>query len=56
LIDLVNEKYIVIDRGSSFGTIVNGTKIEEPCVLDKKVNEIIVGSQDSPFIFKLDIA
>lgn len=56
LIDLVNEKYIVIDRGSSFGTIVNGTKIEEPCVLDKKVNEIIVGSQDSPFIFKLEIA
>lgn len=55
LIDLVDEKYVVVDRGSSFGTIVNGTKIEEPCVLDKKVNEIIVGSEDSPFIFNLEI-
>ncbi len=55
LIDLVNEKYVVVDRGSSFGTIVNGTKVEEPCVLDKKVNEIVVGPHDSPFIFKLEI-
>ncbi|MBC8555310.1 MAG: cyclic nucleotide-binding domain-containing protein [Candidatus Brocadiales bacterium] len=55
LIDLVSEKYVVVDRGSSFGTIVNGTKIEEPYVLDKKVNKIVVGSEDSPFIFKLEI-
>ena len=55
LIDLVNEKYVVVDRGSSFGTIVNGTKVEEPCVLDKKVNEIVVGPHNSPFIFKLEI-
>ena len=55
LIDLVNEKYVVVDRGSSFGTIVNGTKIEEPCVLDRKVNEIIVGPHDFLFIFRLEI-
>ncbi len=55
LIDLVNEKYVVVDRGSSFGTIVNGTKVEEPCVLDKKVNELVVGSHDSPFLFRLEI-
>ncbi len=55
LVDLVNEKYVVVDRGSSFGTIVNGIKIEEPCVLDKKINEIVVGSHDSQFIFRLEI-
>ncbi|MCP4253177.1 MAG: cyclic nucleotide-binding domain-containing protein [Candidatus Scalindua sp.] len=55
LIDLVNEKYVVVDRGSSFGTIVNGIKIEEPCVLDKKINEIVVGPDDSQFIFRLEI-
>ncbi len=55
LIDLINEKYVVVDRGSSFGTIVNGTKVEEPCVLDKKVNKIVVGPHNSPFIFKLEI-
>ena len=55
LIDLVNKKYVVVDRGSSFGTIVNGTKIEEPYVLDKKVNYVVVGPHDSPFIFSLEI-
>jgi len=55
LIDLVNEKYVVVDRGSSFGTIVNDTRIEEPCVLDKKVNRLVVESDNSPFIFKLEI-
>jgi pSer/pThr/pTyr-binding forkhead associated (FHA) protein len=55
LIDLVDEKYVVVDKGSSFGTIVNGTKIEEPCVLDKKVNYIIVGPDDSQFIFSMEI-
>jgi pSer/pThr/pTyr-binding forkhead associated (FHA) protein len=55
LIDLVNEKYVVLDRGSSFGTIVNGAKVEEPYVLDKKVNEVVVGPHDSQFIFRLEI-
>lgn len=40
LIDRVKGKYVIIDRGSSLGTIVNGTKIEEPCILDKKVEWI----------------
>ena len=55
LVDLVDKKYVVVDRGSSFGTIVNGAKVEEPCVLDKKINEIVVGPPDSQFIFKLEI-
>ncbi len=56
MIDLINDKYVVVDRGSCFGTIVNDVKIQEPCVLDKKVNKLIVGSHDSPFIFKLEIS
>jgi hypothetical protein len=55
LIDRVDENYIVIDRGSSLGTIVNGTKIEGACILDKKVNELVVGAQNSPFVFTLEI-
>ena len=55
LVDLIDKKYVVVDRGSSFGTIVNGTKVEEPCVLDKKVNEIVVGPPESQFIFSLEI-
>ncbi len=55
LIDRVDEDYIVIDRGSSLGTIVNGTKMEGSCILDKKVNELVVGAEDSPFVFTLEI-
>jgi len=55
LIDLVDENYSVIDRGSSFGTIVNGTRIEGPCILKKKLNSLVVGAQSSPFVFTLDI-
>jgi CRP-like cAMP-binding protein len=55
LIDLVDENYTVIDRGSSFGTIINGTKIEGPCILDKKINLLVVGAQNSPFAFTLEI-
>ncbi len=29
----IGEGGIIADRGGSFGTIVNGTKIEGPCVL-----------------------
>lgn len=55
LIDMVGNKYAIVDRGSSLGTIVNGIKIKEPCVLDKKINAIVVGSLHSPFVFKLDL-
>ncbi len=55
LVDIFNKKYVVIDRGSSLGTIVNGTKINEPCILNQKVNAIVVGSVHSPFAFKLEI-
>jgi CRP/FNR family transcriptional regulator, cyclic AMP receptor protein len=55
LIDRIDENYTVIDRGSSLGTIVNGKKIEGPCILDKKVNALVVGAQNSPFVFTLEI-
>ena len=55
LIDRVDGNYIVIDRGSSHGTIVNGTKVEGSCTLDKKVNELVVGAENSPFVFTLEI-
>lgn len=55
MIDQVDENYTVIDRGSSLGTIINGTKIEGACILDKKVNSLVVGAQNSPFVFTLEI-
>ncbi len=55
LIDQVEESYTVIDRGSSLGTIINGTKIEGACILDKKVNSLVVGAENSPFVFTLEI-
>ena len=55
LIDKVEGRYIVVDRGSRLGTIVNGRKVDVQSVLNKKKNEIIVGSQRSPFVFKLEI-
>ena len=56
LIDRVDEDYIVIDRGSSLGTFVNGTQVEGSCILDKKkANELIVGAQGSPYVFTLEI-
>ena len=55
LIDKIEGKLIVIDRGSTMGTIVNGEKINTQKILNEKMNEIIVGSKASPFIFKLEI-
>ena len=55
LIDKVEGRYVVIDRGSRLGTIVNGRKINVQSVLNKKENEIIAGSHHSPFVFKLEI-
>ena len=55
LIDRVDEDYTVIDRGSSLGTIINCTKIEGARILDKKVNKLVVGAENSPFVFTLEI-
>ena len=54
-IDKVGSRYVVIDRGSRLGTIVNGGRIHVQTVLNRKENEIIVGPHHSPFAFKLEI-
>ena len=50
----------MLDRGSSFGTIVNGKEIggasnEIRASLDKEVNQVIVGPATSKFIFLLKV-
>ncbi len=55
LIDKIEGKFVVIDRGSTLGTIVNGKRINAQSMLNKKTNEIIVGSKSSPYVFKLEI-
>ena len=55
LIDKIEGRFVVIDRGSRLGTIVNGKRINVQNILNKKVNKIIVGSKPSPFVFKLEI-
>ena len=54
-IDKVGSRYVVIDRGSRLGTIVNGGRINVQSVLNRKENEIIAGAHHSPFAFKLEI-
>jgi pSer/pThr/pTyr-binding forkhead associated (FHA) protein len=46
------------DRGSAFGTIVNGKEIgdkadERRAILDKEKNQVIIGPAQSPYIFLL---
>ena len=55
LIDKIEDRYIVVDRGSRLGTIVNGGKIDVQSILNKRENEVIAGSHLSPFVFKLEI-
>jgi hypothetical protein len=50
----------VIDRGSAFGTIVNGKEIGHRsgttrCRLDRQENQVIVGPPTSKFIFLLKV-
>jgi hypothetical protein len=50
----------VVDRGSSFGTIVNGKEIggrsnETRASLDKQENQVIIGPATSKFIFLLKV-
>ena len=54
-IDKVGSRYVVIDRGSRLGTIVNGGRIHVQSVLNRKENEIVAGPHHSPFAFKLEI-
>ncbi len=55
LIDKVEGRYVVIDRGSRLGTIVNGSRVDVQSVLNGKESEIIAGPHHSPFVFKLEI-
>jgi hypothetical protein len=50
----------VVDRGSSFGTIVNGKEIggrsnETRAFLDREENQVIIGPATSKFIFLLKV-
>ncbi len=54
-VDKVDGRYVIIDRGSRLGTIVNGQRIDVQSALNKGENEIIIGKQTSPFIFKIEI-
>ena len=50
----------VVDRGSSFGTIVNGKEIGGSCnetraSLDREENQVIIGPATSKFIFLLKV-
>ncbi|MDY7038365.1 MAG: cyclic nucleotide-binding domain-containing protein [Thermodesulfobacteriota bacterium] len=58
---IINEggQILVVDRGSAFGTIVNGNEIGAQinvfrAPLDKKENQIIIGPPTSKFIFLLN--
>ena len=55
LIDKLEGRYVIIDRESRLGTIVNGRRINLQSVLNRKENEIIAGPHRSPFVFKLEI-
>ncbi len=55
LIDKKGGRFIVFDRGSHLGTVVNNKRIDIQTILNKKVNEIVVGSKSSQFMFKLEI-
>lgn len=54
-------RFYVLDRGSAFGTRVNGKVIggEESqvvCQLEKGLNEIQLGRKESPYIFELTVS
>lgn len=55
LIDKVHGEYIVVDRGSHSGLVVNNSAVKDACVLHGSENEIIVGSSFSPFVFNISI-
>lgn len=55
LINKIDGRFIIVDRGSSLGTLVNGEKIEDQYVLTECKNEIAIGTILSPFMFKLEI-
>lgn len=55
LIDKIDSNFVLVDRGSRLGILVNDKKMEESHILDKDETIIIVGSSYSPFSFRLTI-
>lgn len=60
-IQYFKNKYLVIDRGSTLGTIVNDTKIggrvkkHEIELARRRDNVVILGSRESPFQFQIKV-
>jgi CRP/FNR family cyclic AMP-dependent transcriptional regulator len=59
-INLYQNQYYILDRGSSIGTIVNGKTIggkvnNYKITLDKGENTVIIGSSESPYQFQIII-
>ncbi|MCK4641365.1 MAG: cyclic nucleotide-binding domain-containing protein [Candidatus Marinimicrobia bacterium] len=59
-INLHGNQFYVLDRGSSLGTIVNGKNIggnisDYKAVLNKGKNTMIIGSETSPYQFKITL-
>lgn len=55
LVDKINGKIVIIDRGSRNGLIVNGQHVEESYTLTEETSEIIIGTSFSPFSFTITI-
>lgn len=55
LFDKVEGHFVIVDRGSKSGVIVNGMKINGCFVIDKKENNIIVVGDSDSFEFNIEI-
>ena len=55
LIDKIEGHFVVMDRGSKAGLIVNGEKVKDMYIFQMPENTITIGSTFSPFEFKMVI-
>lgn len=55
LLDKIDGNFVVIDRGSRTGTIVDGKKLDGPHIISKDKISITVGSAYSPFSFETTV-
>ncbi|MGR3221333.1 MAG: cyclic nucleotide-binding domain-containing protein [Candidatus Anammoxibacter sp.] len=55
-IDKIEGHFVVMDRGSNAGLIVNGEKVKDMYIFQMEENAITIGSAFSPFEFKMVIA
>lgn len=54
VLDKQDGQFVLIDRGSRSGVLVDDIPVKGSCVL-KEENHIIIGSSYSPFLFKIEI-